>query len=68
MSLVTLTASSANGRQVPVQLPDGLTHRVAVPKGVFSRFMGLMGRAALDPEEGLWLVPCRGIQRFRLEH
>ena len=59
-------ASLASGRQLAARLDDGryLARRVVVAKGVFSRFMGLMGRTDLDPEEGLWLVPCRSIHMF----
>ncbi len=58
--------SLSGGRQLAARLDDGryLAHHVVVARGVFSRFMGLMGRAALDPEEGLWLVPCRSIHMF----
>lgn len=66
MSRQLPAASLAGGRQLAARLDDGryLARRVVVAKGVFSRFMGLMGRADLDPEEGLWLVPCRSIHMF----
>ena len=66
MSRQLSAASLAGGRQLAARLDDGryLARRVVVAKGVFSRFMGLMGRADLDPEEGLWLVPCRSIHMF----
>lgn len=38
--------------------------RVRVARSVWARFLGLMGRAQLDREEGLWLVPCRSIHMF----
>ncbi len=30
----------------------------------FRRAIGLMGRAGLDPEEGLWITPCQSIHTF----
>jgi uncharacterized membrane protein (UPF0127 family) len=32
--------------------------------GFLGRFLGLMGRAGLDPDEGLWLEPCGSIHMF----
>ena len=38
--------------------------RVRVARSLWSRFMGLMGRSHIDPDEGLWLAPCRSIHMF----
>ena len=38
--------------------------RVRVARSLWARFLGLMGRSHLDPDEGLWLVPCRSIHMF----
>ena len=38
--------------------------RVRVARSLWSRFLGLMGRSQLDPDEALWLVPCRSIHMF----
>jgi len=53
-------------RELAARLDDGryLASRVVVAKSLLSRFWGLMGRPGLDPEEGLWLVPCRSIHMF----
>ena len=38
--------------------------RVRVARSLRARFLGLMGRSHLDPDEGLLLVPCRSIHMF----
>ena len=43
----------------PVAVP-----RVRVARSLWSRFLGLMGRATIESDEGLWLVPCRSIHMF----
>jgi len=47
-------------RTIVVRAADGslVAREVTVAKGFASRLVGLMGRTRLDPEEGLWLVPC----------
>ncbi|MHB8556243.1 MAG: DUF192 domain-containing protein, partial [Candidatus Dormibacteria bacterium] len=59
-------AALAGRGEAAVRLADGryLARRVVVARSVFSRFMGLMGRAEPEPDEGLWLVPCRSIHMF----
>ena len=38
-----------------------LAGRVARADGPISRARGLLGRAGLEPDQGLWLVPCRQV-------
>jgi uncharacterized membrane protein (UPF0127 family) len=38
-----------------------LAGRVKVAGSFFSRALGLLGRSALDADEGLWISPSRGI-------
>ncbi len=38
-----------------------LATRLEVADGLWSRFMGLMGRPALEPDTGLWLTGTNGI-------
>src|SRR3954454_9073101 len=38
-----------------------LAQRLEVADGLSARFMGLMGRAGLDPDAGLWLSGTNGI-------
>ena len=37
---------------------------VTVADGFGTRLIGLMGRTRLDPDEGLWLLPCNGVHMF----
>ena len=46
-------------REDPAAVP-----RVRIAHSLWSRFLGLMGRSSLAPDEGLWLVPCRSIHMF----
>ncbi len=41
-----------------------LASRVATADDDASRMKGLLGRASLDPQEGLWIVPCPMIHTF----
>jgi len=41
-----------------------LAERVERATSVWKRFVGLMGRARLDPGEGLWIDPCNSIHMF----
>lgn len=38
-----------------------LAFRVKVADSVLSRLVGLLGRRSLDPESGVWIVPCNTI-------
>jgi hypothetical protein len=38
-----------------------LAGRLEVADGLWARFMGLMGRAGLEPDTGLWLTGTNGI-------
>ena len=41
-----------------------IASRVAVADDSASRSRGLLGRTAMAPEEGLWIVPCPMIHTF----
>ncbi len=41
-----------------------IASRVAVADDSVSRSRGLLGRTAMAPEEGLWIVPCPMIHTF----
>lgn len=41
-----------------------IAERVRVARSVMQRFLGLMGRSGLRPEEGLLLDPCSSIHTF----
>lgn len=41
-----------------------LADRVEVAASLWTRFMGLMGRASLTPGDGLWLTGTNGIHMF----
>jgi hypothetical protein len=41
-----------------------VARQVTVADRFGPRLMGLMGRAQLDPDEGLWLVPCNSVHMF----
>lgn len=41
-----------------------IAERVRVARSVVQRFLGLMGRSGLRPEEGLLLDPCSSIHTF----
>ncbi|HVC39273.1 MAG TPA: DUF192 domain-containing protein [Candidatus Dormibacteraeota bacterium] len=49
-----------------VRAADGrvLARDVTVADHFGARLLGLMGRSRLDPDEGLWLVPCNSVQMF----
>ncbi len=38
-----------------------LAFRVKVADSVFSRMVGLLGKRSLEPESGVWIVPCNSI-------
>jgi uncharacterized membrane protein (UPF0127 family) len=44
-----------------VSRATNLAERLEVADGLSARFMGLMGRAGLDPDAGLWLSGTNGI-------
>ena len=44
-----------------VSRSTGIAARLEVADGLLDRFMGLMGRAGLDPDAGLWLTGTNGI-------
>lgn len=38
-----------------------IANRVFLARSLRSRLQGLIGRANLPPEEGIWLIPCRQV-------
>ncbi|HEY6537633.1 MAG TPA: DUF192 domain-containing protein [Candidatus Dormibacteraeota bacterium] len=55
-----------DSQRVVVRAANGavIADRVTVARSFVPRFMGLMGRAKLDPREGLWLIPCNSVHMF----
>jgi len=49
-----------------VRTADGsrVARDVTIATKFGARLLGLMGRSRLDPEEGLWLVPCNSVHMF----
>ncbi len=41
-----------------------IAHSIAVADTSLSRFLGLMGKRALNPDGGLWIVPSSGVHTF----
>jgi hypothetical protein len=41
-----------------------IAHSIAVADTSLSRFFGLMGKRALNPDAGLWIVPSSGVHTF----
>ena len=41
-----------------------LADRLLVPRTFLGRGLGLMFRRALEPGQGMWIVPCNGIHMF----
>ena len=44
-----------------------VARRVAWAGTSAQRRRGLLGRSGLDPEEGIYIVPCEGIHTFRMK-
>ena len=53
--------SSALGAARNVERGTVLATRLETADGLWAKFMGLMGRASLDPDAGLWLPDSNGI-------
>jgi uncharacterized membrane protein (UPF0127 family) len=49
-----------------LETADGtvISKRIRVAEGFGSRFMGLMGKTSLDPDEGLCIQKCNSIHMF----
>ena len=47
---------------------EALAERVLVAAGPWSRARGLLGRPALEPGQGLLIVPCRGVHTFGMAY
>lgn len=41
-----------------------IVENVIEAKSFWSRFIGLMGKASLEPQSSLWLLPCNNIHTF----
>lgn len=41
-----------------------IAERIERANSMWARAVGLIGRRALSPGEGVWLVPCNGIHTF----
>jgi uncharacterized membrane protein (UPF0127 family) len=54
-------AASAPLRAQNVSRSTILADRLEVANGLWAKFMGLMGRACLEPDAGLWLTGSNGI-------
>ncbi len=52
---------TAIGRARNATRATELARRLEVADGLWGKFMGLMGRRALDPDTGLWLPGSNGI-------
>ncbi len=66
-STISGAALAATKRRiVRVSREDGqvVANAVEVGDGMWSRFLGLMGRANVYPDEGLWLIPCRSVHMY----
>lgn len=59
-------AGQRRPRTVTVRAADGsvVAGQVSVADRFGSRLVGLMRRTGLDPDEGLWLLPCSSVQMF----
>jgi len=44
--------------------PELICERLRTADTMWSRMKGLLGRAGLEPDEGLWIVPCNAIHMF----
>ena len=42
--------------------------RLEVGQGVWQRSVGLIGRASLAPDSGLWLEPCNGVHTWFMRY
>jgi uncharacterized membrane protein (UPF0127 family) len=51
-------------RATNVTRSSALAERLELGESLWARFMGLMGRAALGPGDGLWLSGTNGIHMF----
>lgn len=68
MSDVVSPSSAVLPREgtVVVRAADGsmVARDVTIARKFGPRLLGLMGRSRVDPEEGLWLVPCNSVHMF----
>ena len=45
-----------------------LGEKVRTASTFLSRFVGLLGTAAIGEDEGLWIVPCRGVHTLGMRY
>jgi uncharacterized membrane protein (UPF0127 family) len=45
-----------------------LAGKVRTARTFGSRFVGLLGTAAIGEDEGLWIVPCRGVHTLGMRY
>jgi uncharacterized membrane protein (UPF0127 family) len=45
-----------------------LADKVRTASSLLSRFVGLLGTAAIADGEGLWIVPCRGVHTLGMRY
>ena len=56
-----MTAPTAQLRARNLSRSTAIAERVDVADSLWAKFMGLMGRAGLEPDAGLWLTDSNGI-------
>ena len=56
-----MTTPTAPLRARNVSRSTAIAERLEVADGLWGKFMGLMGRAELEPDSGLWLTDSNGI-------
>ena len=56
-----MTAPTAPLRARNLSRSTAIAERLEVADGLWGKFMGLMGRPALEPDAGLWLTDSNGI-------
>ena len=56
-----MAASNPRLRARNLSRSTALAERLEVADSLWGKFMGLMGRPALEPETGLWLTGSNGI-------
>jgi uncharacterized protein len=63
-----LLRDGAHLRALNRSLGEVLAARVRVAAGPWNRARGLLGCPALEPDQGLLIVPCRGVHTFGMAY